>query len=104
MFRGSRRAVWVARGQGSRRPQGSRGGKPHRRERKPELDGTGCCVATGDRKGREGASPIGANGSRNLTARDVAWLPATARVARGQAPRLHIYALYLEKCVVDGFT
>jgi hypothetical protein len=31
-------------------------------------------------------------------------VPATARVARGQAPRLHICAICLERCVVDGFT
>ncbi len=47
-----------------------------------------------------GARPVGAN----LGARFVAWLPATARVARGQAPRLHIFKRRTRRCVDDGFT
>jgi hypothetical protein len=30
--------------------------------------------------------------------------PATARVARGQAPRLHIFPCVPRRCVDDGFT
>jgi hypothetical protein len=49
---------------------------------------------------RRGACPY----KRELTPTICGGVAATARVARGQAPRLHIYALCLEKCVVDGFT
>jgi tetratricopeptide (TPR) repeat protein len=40
----------------------------------------------------------------NLKARAVPWLPATARVARGRAPRLHIFSYAPRRCVDDGFT